>query len=185
MDWLAAIGLLLALAAPADATAAEGELRLGPEALAAFRAERQRVPLLRVFDRNQRPVLEVRGWGEALRPLEGLAGRGPVAGRPDLAARLAELEGPVPALDPTADFTVLLYRAHWCLICKRMEPQLLAQMRAAASLRFALVRIEADTSANDGRSPVRAPSRAEGDAQAAAVRPASMAADDFSKERRQ
>lgn len=144
---IAALLLGLAAAGSAGSEGAAAELRLAPAALAAFAAERQRVPLLRIFDRRQRQVLEVRGWGDDLRPLDGLAGREPVPGRPGLAARLAELAGPVPAPDPAADYTVLLYRAHWCAVCKRMEPQLREQIRAAAPLRFAVVRIEADTAA--------------------------------------
>jgi hypothetical protein len=155
----AAIGALLLGLAAAGSAGSEGaaaELRLAPAALATFAAERQRVPLLRIFDRQQRQVLEVRGWGENLRPLEGLAGREPVPGRPGLAARLAELAGPVPTPDPAADYTVLLYRAHWCAVCKRMEPQLRAQIRAAAPLRFDLVRIEADTVAAAPAAPAPA-----------------------------
>lgn len=147
--WLAGAALLLGLtvAAGADGSGETPELRLAPAALAAFVEQRQRVPLLRIFDREQRQVLEVRGWGDTLRPLDGLAAREPVPGQPGLATRLAELAGPVPAPDPAADYTVLLYRAHWCAVCKRMEPQLREQIRAAAPLRFDLLRIEADTAA--------------------------------------
>lgn len=122
-----------------------GPLRLSASAMAEFERQRLRVPLVRIFDAEGRQVLEVRGWGEGMRPLDGLAAREPVPGRPVLSERLAEIEGVrAAATIDSPDYTALLYYADWCVVCRRMEPEFAAQVAGLAPLRFDVLHIEAD-----------------------------------------
>lgn len=138
-------GLILLVLAGALAAEPAAKARLNTAALAAFERERLRVPLLRLFDADGRQVLEVRGWGDGMRPLDGLAAREPVPGRPSLPQRLTEIDGgETLELQQQVDYTALLYYADWCAVCRRMEPEFAAQVAELAPVRIQVLRIEAD-----------------------------------------